>query len=235
MSWSCPKPRWETVAGRALDSFFLAVRETLPDFEGQLTVFGSAPIQLCLDEEFISADADVMVLTHADELRGIASRMPQGRTGLIHGVQICPAGWFQTTPHYLARAHVETRHGLRIVVPHLRDVLIGKLHRSRFEGQDGLVAKDLRAVHQVRKLCGGHPDEAELLEDLRLCEPFFRPPTAGEVNHFKLNVLDLWRQFFGRTLDVQKEIIDQAASVMFRPSSSGGLQGQLDLLRPERD
>lgn len=235
MNWTCPPPRWDTIAGRALDIFFQLVKEHAPDFDGQLTVFGSAPIQLCLDEEFISADADVMVLSHTEELRGIASRVPQGRLGLLHGVQVCPAGWFQTTPYYLARAHVETRHGLRVVVPHLRDVLIGKLHRSRVDGQEALVPKDLRAFHRVRTLCGGHPDEQELLEDLRLCEPFFRPPAAGEVNQFKLNVMDLWQQLFGRTLDVQQEIITQAASAQFRSSGSGGLRNQLELLRPERD
>jgi hypothetical protein len=130
---------------------------------------------------------------------------------------------------------VETRHGLRIVVPHLRDVLIGKLQRSRYEGQDGLVPKDLRAFHRVMKLCDGHPDEAELLEDLRLCEPFFRTPSAGEVNSFKLNVLDLWRQLFGRDLDVQQEIINKAALKQFRPTDTAGLRDRLDLLRPERD
>jgi hypothetical protein len=64
---------------------------------------------------------------------------------------------------------------------------------------------------------------------------FFRSPAAGEVNHFKLNVLDLWRQLFGRTLDVQQEIIGQAASAQFRPSSSGGLRHLLESLQPERD
>lgn len=206
----------------------------MPDFDGQLTIFGSAPIQLCLDEEFISADADVMVFSHAEELRVIASRETQG-SGLAHGVQVCPAGFFQTTPYYLARAHVETRHGLRVVVPHLRDVLIGKLHRSRFDGQDGLVPKDIRAFHRVRKLCEGHPDEQELLEDLRLCEPFFRAPVAGEVNHFKLNVLDLWSQLFGRTLNVQQEVISQATSAQRLTPPSAGIHIQLESLRPDRD
>ena len=235
MNWPCPPPHWDTVAGRALDVFFRSVKEHVPDFEGQITVFGSAPIQLCLDEEFISADADVMVFSRAEELRMIASRVTQGGSGLPHGVQVCPAGWFQTTPYYLARAHVETRHGLRVVVPHLRDVLIGKLHRSRFEGQDGLVPKDLRAFHRVRKLCDGHPNEQEMLEDLRLCEPFFRPPAAGEVNSFKLNVTDLWSQIFGRTLDVHHEIISHASAAQRFTPPSGGIHLQLESLQPDRD
>jgi len=39
-----------------LDSFFAAVHEAMPDYDQPLTIFGSAPIQLCLDEEFASAD-----------------------------------------------------------------------------------------------------------------------------------------------------------------------------------
>lgn len=238
MNWPIPAPCWDTMAGRLLDAFFARINDHMPGFEGPLTVFGSAPIQLCLDGDFVSADADVMVLSHATELRQIAASVVQSTVGpgVMHGVQVCPADWFRTTPHYLARAHIETRHGLRIIVPHLRDILIGKLHRGRVEGQEGVVPKDLRAFARVRQLCGGRPGEQDLLEDLRACEAYFRPPSAGETNFFKLNVLDLWRQLFGRSLNVDAEIL--------RPAIQGQAQiykafrkvdDLLDGLQPERD
>ena len=223
------------MAGRVLDAFFAAVHQHLPAYDQPLTLFGSAPVQLCLDEEFLSADAAVMVLSNAEDLRRIAGQLSRAagvQARLMHGVQVCPPHWFRTTPHYLARAHVETRHGLRIIVPHVRDVLIGKLHRARSDGQSGLVAKDLRAFVRVRQLCGGHPDEAELLDDLRACEPFFRPPNVGEVNAFRLNVMDLWQQLFGRTLNIETEII---TPVRIAIQGDASVRERLDGLRPSRD
>lgn len=238
MNWPVSPPSWDTIAGRMLDKFFARVHEQMPMFEGPVTVFGSAPIQLCLDGDFISGDADVMVLSHTTELRQIASNtaLSEKRNSVMHGVQVCPADWFRTTPHYLARAHTETRHGLRIIVPHLRDVLIGKLHRGRFEGQEGLAPKDLRAFARVRQLCGGRPGEQDLLEDLRACEAYFRPLPAGQINSFKLNTLDLWRQLFLRDLDVDGEITQAA----FREEAEiykafQRVDTLLEGLRPERD
>lgn len=226
------------MAGHLLDAFFARVHEQMPGFEGPLTVFGSAPIQLCVDGDFVSADADVMVLSHAAELREIAADVVQSKTGagVMHGVQVCPADWFRTTPHYLARAHMETRHGLRIIVPHLRDVLIGKLHRARLEGQDGLVPKDLRAFSRVRQLCAGRPNEQDLLEDLRACEAYFRPLYDGQINSFKLNTLDLWRQLFLRDLDVNREITTpafQEEAAVYKAFQR--VDTLLEGLSPERD
>lgn len=238
MNWQVPPPCWDTFAGRMLDAFFTRVQQQMPGFEGPLTVFGSAPIQLCVDGDFVSADADVMVLSHAAELRQIAADVVPSKTGpgVMHGVQVCPADWFRTTPHYLARAHMETRNGLRIIVPHLRDVLIGKLHRARVEGQEGLVPKDLRAFARVRQLCGGRPAEQDLLDDLRACEAYFRPPPAGQIHSFKLNTLDLWRQLFGRDLDVEGEIVSpviQEEAEIYKAFRR--VDDLLEGLRPERD
>jgi len=208
MSWQIPPPCWDTMAGRMLDAFFARVHEQMPGFEGPLTVFGSAPIQMCVDGDFISADADVMVLSHAAELRQIAADVVPSKkgAGVMHGVQVCPADWFRTKTHSLARANMERGPGLRIIVPHPRDVLIRKLHRARFEDQEGLVPKDLRAFVRVRQLCAGRPGEQDLLDDLRACEAYFRPLYDGQITSFKLNTLDLWRKLFLRDLDVDGEI-----------------------------
>jgi hypothetical protein len=78
----------------------------------------------------------------------------------------------------------------------VRDILIGMLHRSRSIDQEGLVPRDRRALLRVRELCGGHPAEQELLEDLIACEPHFRTQSDARLNSFVLNVEDLWQSIF---------------------------------------
>lgn len=210
MNWISPPPNWSCPAGLILDSFFAGIHEELPDFDQPLTLFGSVPIQLCLDDSFTSADADIMVSGNPEGLREVARKLELGGGSTLRpvfGLQICPRYFFRTTAHYLQRAHVETRHGVKIIVPHVRDVLIGKLHRSRKPDQDSLVTKDLRAFHRVRQLCDGHPNEDDVIEDLLDCAPYFRLPEHGDVNHFRLNVEDLWTGVFGHRLDVEDRIL----------------------------
>lgn len=240
MSWVMPSPKWETVAGRTLDSFFEGLHNEFPDYVGSLTVFGSAAIQLCYDENFLSADVDLMVLSGGDRLRELAGRLGLGRSGKVmvpYGLQICPPQIFRPTPHYILRAHVEKRHGVTVVVPHVRDILVAKLHRFREEGRDGIAAKDRRAFQRVRELSGGHPTEEEMIDDLRACEPEFRIPEDGSVNAFRLNVLDLFTAVFGRRIDLEMEIIAPAReAVRFDPDRDGPDPGPLlSNLEPERE
>ena len=221
-----PTPQWDTLAGRVLDAFFQQVAQHLPSYGAPLTVFGSAPIQLCLDSEFASADVDVMVFMETERLRELAHSPSLDRDR--YHVQVCPPSLFLPAPHYLQRAHVETRHGLQIVVPHLMDILLAKLHRSRVEGQSGLVAKDLRAFRKVRQLCGSSPSADEMVAELRSCEAHFRPPLDGSVNSFKLNVLDLFEQVYGRPLDIATEI------ACTRPAPAEARSLGLDDLHPTR-
>lgn len=241
MSWDVPPPDWNGHVGRILDSFFAEVKRRFPDYDAPLTVFGSAPIQLCLDDSFTSADADIMVTTGAAELRALAGEIGLGGGGIRSGfaVQIFPPGFFRTTPRYLepGRAHQEMRHGLRIIIPHVRDILIGKLHRSRTQDQDALDGKDLRAFLRVRQLTGGHPSESELLDDLISCEPSFRLPPDGGLNHFRLNVEDVWRAVFSRSVDVRGEIIEPALRQQILPDQPAVIDRDklLGDLRPTRE
>lgn len=214
MNWMPPPPRWDTLAGKVLDSFFAAVHQAMPDYDQPLTIFGSAPIQLCLDEDFASADVDIMVLEGGEKLRQIAAEAGLGRAGNIRsafGVQICPPLLFNPTPHYLQRAHTEVRQGLTIIVPHLRDILTAKLHRSRLEGQESLIPKDRRAFQRVRELSGGHPTLAEFLQDLVNCESSFRPPHDGGLNSFRFNAETALLEIYGHHLDLKRDILDPAS------------------------
>lgn len=240
MNWSIPAPQWDTVAGRVLDAFFGGLREALPSYDLPLTVFGSAAIQLCVDDQFASADVDLMVMAEGEKLREVAANQGVGRSGTVrpdYGLQICPPQLFRTTPHYLARAWVEKRSGFTVIVPHVRDILIGKLHRHRSDDQHDLAAKDRRAFHRVRELCGGRPSEDDVIEDLRLCEPSFRVPQDGTVNSFRLNALDLFRQVFGRALNLETEILAPArlAEVPAAEGSRPSLESMLESLRPDLD
>jgi hypothetical protein len=214
MNWMPPPPRWDTLAGKVLDSFFAAVHQAMPDYDQPLTIFGSAPIQLCLDEDFASADVDIMVLEGGEKLRRIAAEAGLGRAGNVRsafGVQICPPLLFNPTPHYLQRAHTELRHGLTIIVPHLRDILIAKLHRSRVEVQEVLIPKDRRAFQRVRELSGGHPTLPEFLQDLVNCESSFRPPHDGGLNSFRFNAENALHEIYGHRLDLKRDILDPAS------------------------
>ena len=240
MTWQVPAPKWDTLAGRGLDTFFAGVHAAMPDYDLPLTIFGSAPIQLCLDEAFTSADVDIMVLSNSDPLREVAARLGVGRSGTIRptfGIQLCPAQMLKPTPHYLQRAYSETRHGLKVIVPHLRDILIAKLHRSRTEDQDGLVPKDRRAFTRVRQLSNNHPTEADLIEDLISCEPHFRQPLDGSINAFWLNVEDLFLNQFDRRIDIQTEIIlpARAAEDSLLRNDSASVAEMLAELRPSRE
>lgn len=221
-----PKPRWNTLAGRVLDGFFEQVADQLPNYSAPLTIFGSAPIQLCLDAEFASADVDVMVFAEMETLRKLA-HTPSSERERYH-VQVCPPSLFIPAPHYLQRAHVETRHGLQIVVPHLMDILLAKLHRSRAEGQSGLVAKDLRAFRKVRQMLGGEPSPEQMVAELQKCEAYFRAPLDGSLNSFKSNVLDLFEQVYGRCLNIAEEI------AVPKPPSMEVAELGLDQLNPVR-
>ena len=240
MSWPVPPPNWSCPAGQVLDAFLVGLHAELPDFAEPLTLFGSVPIQLCLDDAFTSADADIMVSGDPTRLRTVARKLELTAGGTLRpafGLQLYPRHFFRTTAHYLQRAHVETRHGIKVIVPHVRDVLIGKLHRSRRPEQEGLAPKDLRAFLRVRQLCGGHPNEDDVIEDLLDCAPYFRQPEHDEVNYFRHNVDYLWTSLFGHKLDVEARILQplRAQESEARHSDDIPISQMLDDLRPSRD
>ena len=239
MDWDMPAPNWNTPAGHVLDAFLAGAHQAFPGYPLPVTLFGSAAIQLCLDEAFASADVDVMVMSKSASFREIAKKTGKAHGGILrpaYGVQVCPPQLFRTTPHYLLRARIEQRQGLNIVIPHVRDILIAKLHRFRAPDQQGLVAKDRKAFQRVRELCGGHPTEADLLEDLMLCAADLHVTLEEGGNAFRLNSLDLFEELFQRRLDLEKEILAPVRAALPHPSLEAGEVGQmLDALNPERD
>jgi hypothetical protein len=133
-----------------------------------------------------------------------------GKSGKHEGhfyLDITPPSAFRSTEVWYSRAHSETRHGLKIMMPQVRDALVGKLHRRRKPEIDVLEPKDLRAFLRVQELSAGHPTETELLKDILLCPHAWHLQMSGAVTDFRRNLEDLWPILYHKPLDVQQQII----------------------------
>jgi len=133
-----------------------------------------------------------------------------GKSGKDSGqfyLDITPPMAFRSTSDWMGRCHVEMRHGLKIMIPQVRDILIGKLHRFRKPSQCEMEPKDEKAFIHIRELTGGHPTEQELLEDLLLCPYAWHLMMNGAASAFRQNIEDLWPVFYGKVIDVNTAII----------------------------
>jgi hypothetical protein len=211
MNWSDQPPSWSTPIGEKIDRFFHAVAERFPDFSDTIVVFGSATIHLRLDPTFTSADAALRVSSeHILPFKALTEEIGMGKSGKDEGIfylDITPPSAFKSTEGWYGRAHNETRHGIKIMIPQVRDVLVGKLHRYRKLGVKSIEAKDLRAFLRVQELSGGHPTEAELIKDVLLCPHAWHLQMSGAVTDFRRNLEDLWPVLYHKPLNVKEQII----------------------------
>jgi len=208
--WSDAPPDWQSPIGQRIDRFLQAVATRFPDFDDRIVIFGSAAIHLRLDPTFTSADADLRVSSaRIPALQALSEELGMGKSGKGSGqfyLDICPTSAFRSTEEWINRAACETRHGLPLQIPALRDILVGKMHRRRQPGQTGVVTKDLRAFERVRELTG-QPTEEELLADILLCPHAWQLSLSGTASDFRLNLEDLWPVFYSKRLDVNERII----------------------------
>lgn len=200
MSWSNeswrPEINWQTPAGQVLDKLV----DALPaDRQWRIIVFGSSPLQLAIDPTFISADVDVIP---SDDIERFCRR-----AGLLEGqsriyIESCTPAAFTVSADWSNRAYEIQRRHVTLVLPHPIDILVAKIKR--------LDDKDLRAFHLVRNKLG-HPTEEELIKALRRIVDIYRPSfdeeSAGNPRH---NTELLWRNLFGKTIDVSTDIIGPA-------------------------
>jgi hypothetical protein len=134
-----PELDWSSPAGETLDSFL----KVLPAKGGfQITVFGSAPLQMALDRHFLSADVDILSesdLSQIIEENGFG----RGKRGVY--IEQCTPSAFVTAPDWVHRAYETMRAEVQVRFPHPIDILVSKLQR--------LEEKDVRAFYWFRKKC----------------------------------------------------------------------------------
>jgi hypothetical protein len=210
-NWWSGKVDWTTPAGVLLDHFIKALPK---ERTFRLTVFGSAPLQLTLDRQLLSADVDLF--SEDDEDLSVLvqnARLDKSRGGLYlePGFELS----FRTSPRWRQRAVTVQRENALLTIPHAIDILIRKLDR--------LDPKDLKAFERVIQLTG-HPTADELLAELQNAVDLFRAGfDEDSPNRFPENVRRLWQELFSRDIDVRAEIIEPA--IARRHIGYGGSSG----------
>ena len=186
-----------TRAGRLLQT----LAESLPqDRHLDITVFGSAPIQIVIDATLASGDVDVF--GEAEELRELVERAGLGQGQADFFIQVSSELNFRTSPRWQTRTQSTAVRNCTFRFPHPIDILIAKLHR--------LDDKDLLAFRTVIDKTG-HPTESELIHELQMAVDLFRPSFDEEQGHdLAMNCRRLWPLIFGREIDPRTEIIAPA-------------------------
>jgi hypothetical protein len=174
-----------------------------PGREFAITVFGSAPIQICVDSTLTSADVDVF--SEFEELRDFVDRAGLGQDQTEFYIQVSNELNFRTSPRWKDRTQSARIGNCTFIFPHPIDILIAKLNR--------LEEKDLKAFRVVIAKTG-HPTEAELIKELQLAVDLFRPSFDEEQGHdMANNCRRLWPLVYGREMDPRKEIIAPALAI----------------------
>ncbi len=165
-----------------------------------MTVFGSAPIQITVDAGLTSADVDLF--GDSEDLRALADAAGLGQDKAQFYIQVSSELNFRTSPRWRDRAQIIQLDHCTIRFPHPIDILIAKLNR--------LDEKDLEAFRVVIRKTG-HPTEAELIHELQMAVDLFRPSFDEEQGHdVANNCRRLWPVIFGREIDPRTEIIAPA-------------------------
>ncbi len=194
IDWDCP-------AGKRLD---LLARSLPGKPQLELTVFGSAPLQLFLDKNFLSADVDVFTSEESFELlANFVAAQGLDKEQSPHYIQVSDPFAFRSTRDWMERSLLTERHGHLFRFVHPWDILVSKLQR--------LDAKDLNAFQLVIDRTG-HPTETEFVEHLQRAVDLFRPKfdeesTAGDIFH---NTRMLWQTLWRKEIDVRVRIIRPA-------------------------
>ena len=195
-SWS-DTVDWSTPAGVALKRLVAALpRERHFD----ITLFGSAPIQITVEPALLSADVDVF--SNAEDLVEWVAKAGLAQEQSDFYIQVSSGLNFRTSQHWGSRKKSVHLDNCTLHFPHPIDILIAKLNR--------LDAKDVEAFRVVLRKTG-HPTEAELIHELQMAVDLFRPGFDEEQGHdMANNCRRLWPLIYGRELDPRAEIIAPA-------------------------
>ena len=192
---------WRSPAGKRLDEFAHAL-PPLPKLE--ITIFGSASIQLFVDETFLSADIDLFVSEESyDFLLAFVDAEGLTKEKAAYYIQVCDPYAFRSTADWPDRAAQVELHGHLFRIVHPWDVLVSKLQR--------LEEKDLEAFKLVIAKTG-HPTEHEFLLHLQKAVDLYRPKFDEESARGDMfaNTRELWKILWNKEIDVRAAIIRPA-------------------------
>jgi hypothetical protein len=186
-----------TPAGVALKKLAAALPR---DRQFDITLFGSAPLQITVEPALLSGDVDLFC--DAADLAPFVAQAGLDQAHSDFHIQVCSGLNFRTSPRWASRKKTVPYGHCTFHFPHPIDILIAKLHR--------LDEKDLLAFRVVLAKTG-HPTEAELIRELQLAVDLFRPSFDEEQGHDLVNnCRRLWPLIFGREIDPRAEIIAPA-------------------------
>jgi len=201
MEYAAKNLDWNASAGRRLDELARAL-PAQPHLE--LTVFGSAPLQLLVEGAFLSEDIDI---SPSEDAYDLLTKLVQEK-GWAKGqsdfyIQVCDHLAFRTANDWLSRAVTAERHGHRFIFPHPWDILVSKLQR--------LDPKDLQAFQLVIERTG-HPTEQEFAEHLQKAVDLYRPKFDEETARGDMfaNTRIIWQTLWKKEIDVRAVIIRPA-------------------------
>jgi hypothetical protein len=201
MEFKADKLDWNGNAGQRLDEFArrLPVQTRL-----ELTVFGSAPLQLFVERSFLSEDIDLFGdETTTDFLNQFVEANHWGKGQTDFYIQVCDPLAFKSTMDWRNRAIEVERHGHLFRIVHPWDVLVSKLQR--------LEEKDLNAFRLVVEKTG-HPTEEEFARHLQLAVDLYRPKFDEESarGDMLMNTRLVWQTLWAKDIDVRARIIRPA-------------------------
>lgn len=194
INWNCP-------AGKRLDQLAGLLPKS-PRLE--ITVFGSAPLQLFIESAFLSEDVDLFSDEDSfDFLTRFVDAQNLSKEKTRHYIQVCAHNAFRSTDDWPSRAIEAERHGHLFRFVHPWDVLVSKLQR--------LEEKDLEAFKLVIAKTG-HPTEEEFKRHLQKAVDLYRPKFDEETarGDMMLNTRTLWQTLWQKEIDVRAEIIRPA-------------------------
>jgi hypothetical protein len=201
-----PTLNWDNSSGRLL----LRTMQVLD--QGQpltLDLFGSAPLQMGVDANLVSADLDLLDDSEQTHELLSAQRMLKGQASPY--VEPCDETSFTAAAGWRKRAYQYEHGHVTVVFPHPIDILVSKVKR--------MAEKDYHAFEAVRAVTG-HPTEPELIASLQRMVDLYRPSFDEEAAQDPFaNTRLLWQRFFGHDIEVRAQIITPALKSRAKTSS----------------
>ena len=105
------EPDWNTPAGRVLTALSTAILNKGLVPEHPIIVFGSAPLQICVDPGFLSADVDVALPGQGAALKQLVEEIGMSKENASYYIEVVPEYIFRPGPNWRTRAMPVSQNG----------------------------------------------------------------------------------------------------------------------------